>query len=327
MSDEQAGGSFLVAEGNGGGDQGGGAAIQQASAQSSADSNSAGVVSKPSVDAGSGDAGTQTPFFRGLYGEDGKINREAFDRLPEHLKPYRSTFEKYNTVEALLGGFGNLSTLAGKKGLQPLPDHADESTRAEFDHRVKEVLQIPKDPESYGITKPEGLPDEMWDPDFVKEATGVFHKFNVTPDGAKALVALDAARATRELERQQQAYHDHWQAQKAEIAQAFGEDTTRKLAQATQIARKLGLDPADPAIGGNAKLVIALSRMAAMTAEDRLGAEGGNQDRGLSPREMAKDIISNPSNPKHVAYHDTKNPAHQRVFDEVLELNRQAMQK
>lgn len=275
--------------------------------------------------AGAGDAGTQHSFFKGLYDESGKINKGNFDALPDHLKPYRATFEKYDDVPSLLGGLGNLATLAGKKGLQPLPEGADEKSVNEFNERLKDILQIPKDPKGYGLQRPEGIPDHLWDQGAVDQAAELFQKLNVPPAAAKELVKWDAQRALDLEAEQAKAQAAHIEKQKSMLNDAFGAESERKLAVARMTAQKLGLDPQDPIIGNSAPLIIALARAAAMIGESRLVDDGRSGQAGMTHREQALAISTDPANPKYKIYHDRNHPQHKSVVDEVTELNRLAL--
>jgi hypothetical protein len=304
-------------EGTGGGD-GGGTALLAGGEGDGAEKGSG------SDGEGGKDTGTKESFFRGLYDESGKIDKTRFEALPEHLKPYRATYEKYDTIEALLGGTGNLASLAGKKGLQPLPEGADEKTTAEFHETLKSVLKIPETPEAYGIQKPDEVPDELWDEEFAKEAQAKFHELNIPPAAAKALVELDTQRAMKIHEQIGLQQAELVNKEKGKLHDAFGGEFDRKMMLAKQTAQKLGLDPEDPVFGNSSAVIIALTRAAAMIGEDRLVIGDSSSKVGMTHRQQALDIINNPANPKYDAYHSTNHPLHKQTVDETTELNRLA---
>ena len=276
---------------------------------------------------GAPEAGQQTsPFYTGLYDQTGTLNKGNFDALPDHLQQYRPIFEKYDTVEALLGALGNASTLVGKKGLMPLPEGADEKTVSEFNARLAEVLGVPEDPKGYGLEKPEGLSDDLWDDAYVEKAAATFKELNLSPKQAQALVAMDAARAQEMEIARDQANEQFVNEQRRMVAEAFGPEEARKIAAAKQVGKSLGIDLNDPALSNSASLAIGLARVSDMLGEDRFGGDDGTgQTKGHA--EQAQDIITNPANPDHAVYMDRSHPLHKRVVDKVTELNRLASLK
>ena len=83
---------------------------------------------KASDDSGVGS--TSDSYHSGLWDANGTIDKDKFDSLPDHLKGSKELFAKYDTVDALLGGMQNLANLAGKKGLQPLPEGAPDAAQS-----------------------------------------------------------------------------------------------------------------------------------------------------------------------------------------------------
>lgn len=268
-----------------------------------------------------GGAVVPEPFFKDWISPDGKINRAAYDRLPENLKPYKETFSKYDTVDQLLSGFGHTTSLNGKKGLVPLPKDAPAEVKAEWHARQKELNGVPDKPEGYGIKKPVDLPDELWDGKYVEGVQGIFHKHNIPPEAAAELIAYGAnygktvhAEGMLNIQRQ-------LEAGQKELETTWGAETPKKLALAVRGAQTLGLDTKDP-IFRNPGVVRAMVKMAELVSEDKLvGANGGGGEGPKSFRAEALDISTNPNNPLHKAYRDPNNPQHEATVARVLELN------
>ena len=245
-----------------------------------------------------------------MYGADGKIDAKKFDALPDHLKAHKDTFAKYQTVEALLGGMGNLANLAGKKGLEPLPKDAPAELHAERAALMRKLNNVPEKPEGYGIKKPDGVLDDQWNGEYVNGVLGVLHKHNASPELVAELVKLDQdfagkvraggeAAATAALKQEGEA-----------LKLTFGSEFDRKLGMAKRAALTLGLDVADPSIGNSSKMIVALAKVAEMVSEDKLVAGDGTPDGGKSDREKALDIINNETNPLYKAYHAPEHPQH-----------------
>ena len=261
------------------------------------------------------------PFFKDWIGADGKINRAAYDRLPESLKPYKDTFSKYETVDQLLGGFGHTTSLNGKKGLVPLPKDAPPEVKAEWHARQKELNGVPDKPEGYGIKKPADLPDELWDGKYVEGVQSIFHKHNIPPEAAAELISYGANYGKTSYAEGMMNIQKQLDAGQKELETGWGAETPKKLALAVRGAQTLGLDPKDP-IFRNPNVVRAMVKMAEMVSEDKLvGAGSGGGSGAKSFRAEALDISSNPANPLHKAYRDTSHPQHDATVARVLELN------
>lgn len=266
--------------------------------------------------------GQQTPvvtksFREGWISNDGKIDKSAYERLPEHLKPFKDTLAKYDTDEALLTAFAHQSTLIGKKGLMPLPPGASEKDKAEFNARLREVLRVPEKPEGYGITKPKDVPDDQWNGDYVKGVTEIAHKHNISPEAMQELVKFDSefagkARATSEGSMQKQL-----DTEKSQLQQKWGNDFGANVALATRAARTAGLDPETDPIFRNARVVEAFAKFGAMVSDDKLVAGGTSAASAASDEAKAQDIISNKANPMNAAYHNERDPLHMQARQQV----------
>lgn len=265
----------------------------------------------------------QKSFREGWIGADGKIDKTAYDRLPDHLKPFAETFKKYDTDEAFLGAFAHSIGLNGKKGLMPLPKDASEPDREAWNSRLRELLGVPKDPSGYGVLeKPKDVPDEMWNGEYVQTMAGIMHKYNAPPEMVKALFEADAKFGATAQAKGKDAVAQTYAKAAQEVDQAFGADKPAKLAGAKRAAATLGLDVQDPSVGNNPKVIIALAKMAELLGEDKLvrGGSEGTGPGGLNDRERAKDIVFNKSNPLFEAYHDSSHGGHRQAVAQYQNL-------
>lgn len=317
--------SFLFDENNGGGQGGGGTGTLLAPPGGAG--GGAGAGGAGGGGAGGGGGGTGAPvviksFREGWIGADGKIDKTAYDRLPDHLKPYKETLLKYNTDEELLAAFGNSSSLNGKKGLLPLPDNASDADKAAFQTRLREVLKVPADVKGYGVTKPAETPDEQWNGEYVDGALAIMHQHNASPDLVKALLKFDQDSAKGIFAKSSAAQVEAMKASKQALDQAFGAEAPQKMALARRMAATIGLDPNDPIVGNHSGVIIALAKMASMVGEDKLisgSAQGGGG--GTTDREKAKDIVFNKSNPLYEAYHNDTHGQHAEALARVASYN------
>jgi hypothetical protein len=305
--------------GAGGGAAGAGGGAAGAGGSGAGPSGAAGAAGAQGGNAGA--AGAGQPWFVGLYGADGKIDAKRFDALPDHLKAHKDTFAKYQTVEALLGGMGNLALLAGKKGLEPLPKDAPKELQEERAALMRKLNNVPEKPEGYGIKKPDNVPDDQWNGEYVNGILGVLHKHNASPELVQELTKLDGEFAAK-LRAGSEAAQTAALAKEGEaLKTAFGSDYDKKLSMAQRAAKTLGLDVTDPMFN-KASVVIAMAKVAEMVSEDKLVSGEGSADAGMSDREKALDILNNPANPLHKAYHDADHPQHAHAVEQRSMFNK-----
>jgi len=248
-------------------------------------------------------------WFVGLYDSTGAINPAKFDALPTHLKAHKETFAKYKTVEALLGGMSNLAQLAGKKGLAPLPADAPAEIKAERAKLMAELNNAPKTPEGYGFKRPDSIPESQWSEPYVQGIAGILHKHSASPELAKELMAFDAQHAGTMMEGVKGAETAAYAKEATALKEAFGGEYAKKIDLAVRGAKTLGMDINDP-LFRNHKAVVMMSKFAEMVSEDRLVSGESSANAGMDDRAKALDIVNNPANPLHKAYHNAEDPMH-----------------
>lgn len=302
----------LFEEAGGGGAAGGGDAAAQAAAAAAATAAAA-AAAKPA------------PFYKGLYGDDGKIDKAAFDRLPDHLKQHKDVFSRYETVDALLAGFGNASSLASKKQLTPLPPDAPANVRAERKALLDGVNNVPKEAKDYGIARPEALPEEHWDGALADKFSAIAHKHSLSPEAVKEIMGLQLEATQSQLQKGQQFETEFFTTQDKTFAtevqkRGVALDEANKLVN--RAAATLGIDGKDPILK-NASTRLALLRFTNLVSEDKL-VKGDAADGmgGADLLAQARDIAGNPQNPKYKAYHDQQHPQHLEVRREWNDLYR-----
>jgi hypothetical protein len=272
---------------------------------------------------GSSQAAGGDPWYVGLYTADGKIDAKKFDALPEHLKPHRGVFEKYQTVEALLGGMANLANLAGKKALAPLPENATPEAKAERAALMRSLNGVPETPDGYNVKRPADVPQEYWSDAYVGGVLGILHKHNASPQLVQELIAFDTGITKQNMAKAGQNEVQSLAAEQAALRKEFGPQYDDKLDLAQRAARTLGLQPDDP-LFRNHKMVVAMARVGEMISEDRLVSGDGPSGDTMSDRQKARDIVNNAANPLHKAYHDANDPRHDEALRMHSEFNKRA---
>ena len=317
----------LYAEGDGG--AGGGAGGGDAAAQAAA---AAAAAAKGGGGAGGGDdaaaraaaeaaaaAAKPKPFFVGLYDAEGKIDKTALDRLPDALKAHKDTFAKYDTVEALLNGFGNAHSLASKKALLPLPANASPEVIAERKAHLDQLNNVPKDPKGYGIARPQDLPEQFWSQEGADKFAALAQKHSISPAAVKELLGLQLELTQGELAKGAAAETAFYTKQDQDFALAVqknGMDLDKAADLAIRGAKGLGLDPGSP-IFKNAQVRMVALRAAELISEEKLITGDAAAAAGAAGNELAqaRDIMQNPQNPLYKAWHDPTDPQHEAAKD------------
>lgn len=310
-----------AAAAGGGGGNGGDAAAQAAAAAAKAASGGDAAAQAAAAAAKNAPA----PFFKGLYGDDGKIDKGAFDRLPDNLKPFKDQFSKYDTVEALLQGFGNAHSMAVKKALAPLQGNEPPEIIAERNTLLDTILGVPKDIKGYNLTREaidKNLPEEAWDQEAADSFAALAQKHHLSPAAALDAVKLQASLVTKQMADAKIAETEYYTGQDRAFEQAMKTaaiDLDKANDLANRGAQTLGIDPKSP-IFKNAAVRQAMVRFANLIAEDKLvkgepGKEGNELDE-------ARAIMGDVKHPMHDAWANPVHPNHERVKERVNELYR-----
>lgn len=262
------------------------------------------------------------PFYAGLIESDGKINPDSWDRLPDHLKPYKETFSRYPTFDALMAGMGNLSHLAGKKALAPLPDNAPDNIKAERNALLRSLMGAPEKAEGYGFKRPEDFPEQFWSDDYANKAASIMAEGLVSPAVARKLLELQISEAKAEFVKQDAMLAQAAKDEEIKLRSAWtGDAYDRNMHQIERLIATAGLDP-KTSMPPTAEGRMGLAKIAALLSEDRLVS--GDSDPNLAmgnDRARALDIINNPANPLHTAYHTHSDPRNQMARTTVFNLN------
>jgi len=272
-----------------------------------------------------------TPWYSDWMKTDGSLNPDSYQRLPEHLKHLEPTLKNAKNVEDVLTKFSNLNTLAGKKGLAPLPADAPANVVKERNELLRSINGVPEKPEGYNIKKPDDLPQELWNDGLFNNALKIMHDGNVPPSVAQKLfeAQLQDAKSQRDasVNYEKQFYATQDKTIRDTIAkQGVAYDKTAEMA--SRAARTLGIDPDKDPVFKNAKVFLALSKVGQYIGEDKLvSAESVGSNMGESDLSKAKDIVSNKANQYNSMYWDSNHPRNREVKQMVETLQKEGMRK
>jgi hypothetical protein len=285
----------------------------------------------PAADKGGG--GAIQPFHSDWMKADGTLNPAAYERLPEDIRYMKDGLGKYKTAEELVRGMAYAQTLAGKKGLMPLPDNAPVEVRAERKAILDSINGVPKEAKDYGIARPPEVPEQQWNQPLADNFAKWAQENSVSPAAVKKLTAIQIDAMKGQLAEQAKYEHTFYENhQKAFEAQLRTENIPldRATALVERGAISLGLDVAKPehaTLLKNSAVRLMAMRHAIATGEDSfVQGEAGKGDAG-DPMTLAQDATHNKANPLYEPLHDSSHPQHKMAAAKVEGWWRQAAAK
>lgn len=211
-----------------------------------------------------------TPSSFKLYGEDGKPNADFVNTFPEQYKGARAFFGKYANAEQAAKGLEELQYFAGQKTLTRPAADAPKDVQDAFAARLRAANGAPEKPEDYGIKAPETMPEGMtWDDATAGEFGKLAHKYAVNPEFVKEALALQTGMVAKQMEAYQEQQAKALQEADSMLTKEFGDKRNQALSRTVQYAKSIGIDINDPAVGNNAKLIIALHKASQQIDESK----------------------------------------------------------
>lgn len=265
----------------------------------------------PASNEGQQDEGAASKFdFRSVIGDDGKFKQNWADNLPDALKPAKNELGKYADPEQLLLGHWNKAQMLGrqKEVKPPLPDAKPEEIAA-----WKKAIGAPESPDGYKFEKPANLPEGMqWDDATVKNFAKVAHELHLTPYQASKLAEYDLAQKQSMIQAGQGIIAESRTKAESELKAEWGDNFSRNIETVKSLVLKGKGDPMDPEIGNNPKLLKLLLNFSSAFKEDKL-IEPSGPSTSLRGEDAVRDVMTNPANPWHAAYHNKMGPQHQQA--------------
>lgn len=213
---------------------------------------------------------TATPSSFKLYGEDGKPNADFVNAFPEQYKGARAFFGKYANAEQAAKGLEELQYFAGQKTLTRPAADAPKDVQDAFAARLRAANGAPEKPEDYGIKAPEKMPEGMtWDDATAGEFGKLAYKYAANPEFVKEAIALQTGMVAKQIEAYQEQQAKALQEADSMLTKEFGDKRNQALSRTVQYAQSIGIDINDPAVGNNAKLIIALHKASQQIDESK----------------------------------------------------------
>jgi hypothetical protein len=141
------------------------------------------------------------------------------------------------------------------------------------------------------LTKPEGVPDTLWDEAAGSEFKAVAHETGLTAKQFAKVVEWEGTRMAKAVADMEAKAVAEGEAAVGELQKKWGLQFERRMDSAARIVQQL--DPVlarDVKLGNNARFIEAMAKVADMIAEHPIGGEGRNGGGIMSAREQIAKI-------------------------------------
>lgn len=261
---------------------------------------------------------TDKPWFSQWFNEKGEFGEKSWDGLPAEFQAYKDSFKQHKNLNSFLMQHVNLQSLAGKKGLAPLPEGASQQAKDERAALLRQINRTPEKIEDYGIKKPDDIPDALWDSELANVVLGALHKHAASPEMVRDIFEADRQSTLAAIARDNAAKEEFKASQLNELRELWkGPEYDKNMDLAIRAAKTAGIDPYKSSVFSTAEGIKMAAFYGSHISEDRLVSGDSQQHGGGSDKVRAMDIINNSANPLHVAYHDPSNPMHEQAKSQV----------
>lgn len=276
-------------------------------AQGAADGNAGGTAGN-----GQGSGGGQ-----GGGGQNGGGSWR--DALPADLRDH-AALKSHADVVSLAKEHVNAQQLIGRKGVI-LPG---ENAKPEDWDKVYDALGRPKDPQGYGIKRPDAVPEDRWDGKRADWWAGVAHKAGLTPAQEKAIreatFAADGEGAAARAAAVKQAGEQLDQKLRGEWGAAY--DANMKTVEAG--LGFMGLDDQTliglRGLGLGESMIRALHKIGSSLGDSQLKGSGAGQGGGMTPEQIKAEQKAIRANPAYFARDHAEHKTLVARMDELAQL-------
>lgn len=264
---------------------------------------------------------------------DGTLNQSYFEKLPEDIRYLKDSFAKYKTETDFFRGIAHQQTMAGQKGLIPLPANAPKEAVEARKALLDGINGVPKEAKDYGIARPQDIPVEAWNQGVADSFAAWCQKNSVNPAAAKELMAVQMKSVTEAIASNKQGESDFY----AGEAKTFGELIAKegiKADRAEELANRgataLGVDltqERNQILMKNSTFKLAMARHAISVGEDSFVAGETAKGTDGDALSLAMDAASNPANPLYTPLQDSSHPQYKMAKEKIDGWWRQAAAK
>jgi hypothetical protein len=301
---------LLAGEGDGGAGGGG------------AGSGDAGAAAAAAAEAAKAAGGGGDAPRHGWLKDDMSFEPEWQKKLPESMKEHEAMLANFKDFPTLAKTLKDSMTAARQKTEGYIKPITDASTPEEKLAYAK-ALGVPEKPEEYGLAKPadEGLA-KFYDEATVAEFGKVAHELGLNKTQAAKLVEFQLNQRKVADEKWVKDGQEGMAAWDKELRETLGDKYDARMIDAKRVIMSTG-GSGDMLPFLEPKLVVWLSGLATKLGEDTLVSREAVTNK-LTPSSQAEDIVNNPANPLHKAYHDRMDPRNGEAVQMFLSLLQKA---
>lgn len=245
---------------------------------------------------------------QGIMNEQGDFAQDWYKQF-EELAPHASTLSKFRRPEALAKSYASLERMKGYPGIE-------NSRQMEAFRRA---VGLPDSMEEYQVARPEGAPDEAWDPALVNKISKVAYEYGIPAPAMEALtqcycgenrqfIEMNAAQqaesvlqAESQLQREWGSHFEDNMNSVAHVLMQLGEQAQVNLEDLTE----------NPALRANPDFVKLMFEASKLLGEAPLH-EGKSPNR----KEEAYRIAHDSTHPLHEAYMRSSHPQHRHANEQ-----------
>lgn len=229
---------------------------------------------------------------------------------------------KYTSLKSLLGSHASLETMMGRDKLVVPTEHSSADEWNAFYTK----LGRPEKADGYGIKRPDGVPDGIWDDKLVAGFQAKAHELGLTPKQASALVAWQLG-TTQEAVKAAEAQATQAREQTVTALKTeWGADYETKLVAAKQAAIAVGGDALlnNPKFSSDPDFIKVMAKVGEMIGEKGNLPGGRDVQSGFNgdPKAEIARIYADPKHP----YFDATHPGHAQAMKDVQALFAKAYQ-
>lgn len=241
---------------------------------------------------------------------------------PSKIEPYKEAKSWSEVHELQSKRLADAQTALRTR--QPgLPDRPAADALPEAHASWRAAHGIPETPEGYGLMRPDGLPDEMFDADEMANFQKFAHEKGMSPTTVKELQAWYVENTKAKIGSMQQAQAEQAQqmrlSEAAEMGKRWGDKLDSTLKDVQSVTQAMGRDPAvfDPhsdKFWGVEALQFAtdLLKRVPRGEDGTVRNVGAPSQSGAYNKEWAKAVLA-PSHPDHKALTDPRDSRHAEI--------------
>jgi hypothetical protein len=225
-----------------------------------------------------------------------KLTDSAFDET-------RAMLSQFKSLPDLANSFKELRTSFSKKteGLVRIPgaDASEEDMTA-----WRKALGVPDSPDGYELPVPDGLPEGFeFDPAALAPLKEKAHALGIAPAALAELVSFHIQSESAEIARLTQEAEQQAKAGQEQLRKEWGQNFEKNLALSERVKLTGGGLPEGHWGHSDPHVQRLLASLGSKLSEGSMSAHDAAV-ANLGPSNAARDVVFNPDNPLHHAYHN-----------------------